>query len=94
MLVAGMRIPEQMRAAVLQMPGEFDKGTADRLLPIAPEFALFLMETPEITHTGPVFRLEGQVSPPAATDRSFWRPRATKSATAIPPTSKKQPVPV
>lgn len=60
MLVAGMRIPEQMRAAVLQVPGELEKGNADRLLPIAPEFALFLMETSEIVHTGPVFRLEGR----------------------------------
>jgi hypothetical protein len=32
---------------------------ADRLLPLATEFALFLPETPEDARTGPVFRLEG-----------------------------------
>jgi hypothetical protein len=30
------------------------------LLPIAPEFALFLLETPEQSRAGPVFRLDGQ----------------------------------
>lgn len=45
---------------MLQIPGELEKGNADRLLPIAPEFALFLLETPEMARTGPVFRLEGR----------------------------------
>ena len=45
---------------MLQVPGELEKGNADRLLPIAPEFALFLLETPEAASTGPVFRLEGR----------------------------------
>jgi integrase len=45
---------------MLQVPGELEKGNADRLLPIAPEFALFLMETPEAARTGPVFRLDGR----------------------------------
>ena len=45
---------------MLQIPGELEKGNADRLLPIAPEFALFLLETPEVARTGPVFRLEGR----------------------------------
>ena len=44
----------------MQVPGELEKGNADRLLPIAPEFALFLMETPEAARTGPVFRLVGR----------------------------------
>ena len=44
----------------MQVPGELEKGNADRLLPIAPEFALFLLETPEAARTGPVFRLEGR----------------------------------
>ena len=38
---------------MLQVPGELEKGNADRLLPIAPEFALFLLETPEAARTGP-----------------------------------------
>jgi len=33
---------------MLQIPGELEKGNADRRLPIAPEFALFLLETPEV----------------------------------------------
>jgi integrase len=45
---------------MLQVPGELEKGHADRLLPIAPEFALFLLETPEEARTGPVFHLEGR----------------------------------
>jgi len=45
---------------MLQVPGELEKGNADRLLPVAPEFALFLLETPEVARTGPVFRLEGR----------------------------------
>jgi integrase len=45
---------------MLQVPGELEKGNADRLLPIAPEFAIFLLETPESDRTGPVFRLEGR----------------------------------
>jgi integrase len=45
---------------MLQVPGELEKGNADRLLPIAPEFAIFLLETPESARTGPVFRLEGR----------------------------------
>jgi len=45
---------------MLRVPGELEKGNADRLLPIAPEFALFLLETPEQSRTGPVFRLDGR----------------------------------
>ena len=46
---------------MLRIPGELEKGHTDRLLPIAPEFALLLQETPEAERTGPVFRLEGRV---------------------------------
>ena len=45
---------------MLHVPGELEKGNADRLLPIAPEFALFLQETPEDQRTGPVFKLSGR----------------------------------
>jgi integrase len=37
--------------------GELEKGNTDRLLPMAPEFAMFLLETPESERTGPVFAL-------------------------------------
>lgn len=45
---------------MLHVPGELEKGNSDRLLPIAPEFALFLAETPEDQRTGPVFKLTGR----------------------------------
>jgi integrase len=42
---------------VLRVLAELEKGHADRLLPIAPEFAMFLVETPEAERSGPVFVL-------------------------------------
>lgn len=45
---------------MLHVPGELEKGNSDRLLPIAPEFALFLAETPEPERSGPVFKLTGR----------------------------------
>ena len=45
---------------MLHVPGELEKGNSDRVLPIAPEFALFLAETPEAERTGPVFKLTGR----------------------------------
>jgi integrase len=41
----------------LLVPADLEKGHADRILPLAPEFALFLLETPPEHRTGPVFRL-------------------------------------
>ena len=40
---------------MLRIPGELEKGNEDRLLPMAPEFAEFLLKTPEADRTGPVF---------------------------------------
>ena len=40
---------------MLRIPAELEKGHKDRLLPIAPEFAEFLLVTPEAERTGPVF---------------------------------------
>jgi integrase len=42
---------------VLRILAELEKGHADRLLPIAPEFAMFLVDTPEPDRCGPVFTL-------------------------------------
>ncbi|MFM8497375.1 MAG: tyrosine-type recombinase/integrase [Planctomycetia bacterium] len=42
---------------VLRVLAELEKGHSDRLLPIAPEFAVFLLETPESDRTGRVFKL-------------------------------------
>jgi integrase len=41
---------------VLRIPAELEKGHQDRLLPIAPEFAEFLLKTPPEKRTGLVFR--------------------------------------
>jgi integrase len=41
---------------MLRIPGELEKGNKDRLLPIAPEFAEFLLQTSEDQRTGRVFR--------------------------------------
>jgi len=41
---------------MLYIPAELEKGHQDRLLPIAPEFAEFLLATPEDERTGRVFR--------------------------------------
>ena len=40
---------------MMHIPAELEKGHQDRLLPIAPEFAEFLLATPEAERTGPVF---------------------------------------
>ncbi len=40
---------------MLRIPGELEKGNKDRLLPIAPEFAEFLLKTPKEQRTGRVF---------------------------------------
>jgi integrase len=41
---------------LLRIPAELEKGHQDRLLPIAPEFAEFLLRTPAEERTGHVFR--------------------------------------
>ncbi len=40
----------------LRIPAELEKGHKDRLLPVAPEFADFLLSTQECERTGPVFQ--------------------------------------
>lgn len=39
----------------LRILGDREKGMEDRLLPLAPEFGKWLLETPEAERTGPVF---------------------------------------
>ncbi len=41
---------------LLRIPAELEKGHQDRLLPIAPEFAEFLLKTPAEERTGRVFK--------------------------------------
>lgn len=45
------------RRPMLRIPADLDKGNKERILPIAPEFAEFLLATPEAERTGPVFQL-------------------------------------
>ena len=44
------------RRPMLRIPAEFEKGHRDRLLPITPDFADFLLQTPEADRRGRVFR--------------------------------------
>jgi integrase len=44
---------------MLRVIAEYEKSHTDRLLPMAPDFAEFLQETPESERHGPVFRLPG-----------------------------------
>src|SRR6185312_928870 len=41
---------------MLRIPAALEKGNTDRLLPMAPEFAEFLQETPQTQRTGYVFK--------------------------------------
>ena len=50
-----LRVDLTGKYAMLHIPAELEKGHQDRLLPIAPEFAEFLMATPEDERHGPVF---------------------------------------
>jgi integrase len=45
---------------MLRIPAELEKGHQDRLLPMAPEFAEFLLVTPEPERIGPVFDLRAR----------------------------------
>jgi len=46
--------------AYVRVPAELEKGNKDRLLPLAPDFADFLVSTPEHERVGRVFKLKAQ----------------------------------
>ncbi len=46
--------------AYVRVPAELEKGNKDRLLPLAPDFADFLVSTPERERVGRVFKLKAQ----------------------------------
>ena len=48
------------RRPMLRIVAELEKGGRDRLLPIAPEFADFLLQTPEAERHGRVFKPQGK----------------------------------
>ena len=50
-----LRVDLSGKFPMLWIPAELEKGNQDRLLPIAPEFAEFLLATPESERTGFVF---------------------------------------
>lgn len=50
-----LRVDLTGRRPMLWIPARLDKGRKDRLLPITPDFAAFLQETPEDQRTGLVF---------------------------------------
>ncbi len=47
--------PEGRRPRLL-IPAELEKGHRDRVLPITPDFAAYLLATPEAERRGPIFR--------------------------------------
>jgi len=51
-----LRIDLTQGRPLLRIPAELEKGHQDRLLPIAPEFAEFLLKTPPDERTGLVFK--------------------------------------
>ena len=65
---------------MLRVPGELEKGHTDRLVPIAPEFALMLVQVPEAQRVGPVFKLDGRVGRLAANEVSKTISRIGKAA--------------
>ena len=51
------------RRPMLRVHGDQEKGNADRLLPITPDFAKFLERTPLAERTGPVFPIPRSKAP-------------------------------
>jgi integrase len=60
------------RNSLLVIPAEMEKGNQDRLLPMAPEFARFLEETPEADRQGPVFKFHNRKSGKLGTVKMQW----------------------
>jgi integrase len=52
----GLRVELDGRRPMLRIPAECEKGHRDRLLPMTPDFAEYLLRTPEADRRGPVFR--------------------------------------
>ena len=55
---SGLMIDMGGRRPVMRIEGDAEKGGTTRILPLAPEFAEFLQQTPEADRTGPVFPLD------------------------------------
>ncbi|MCE9555906.1 MAG: tyrosine-type recombinase/integrase [Planctomycetes bacterium] len=48
------------RRPMLRIPAGLEKGNRDRILPVAPEFAEFLLATPKADRHGPIFKPRSQ----------------------------------
>ena len=57
----------------LRIYAEAEKGHQDRLLPMTPDFAQFLLQTPRAARTGLVFQLAGQYTHAQMTARRIGR---------------------
>ena len=55
----GLSVDLSCKRPMLRIPAEAEKGHRDRIMPLAPEFAQFLLATPEDQRTGRVFKLVG-----------------------------------
>jgi len=65
---------------MMRIPAEMEKGHKDRHLPITPDFAEFLLATPEAERTGRVFKLATRRAVPGA---DVGRDRASHVISAI-----------
>ncbi len=52
-----LRVDLSGKHPILRIPAELEKGNQDRLLPITPDFAEFLLAIPDTRRTGQVFQL-------------------------------------
>jgi integrase len=60
------------RNSLLVIPAALEKGNEDRLLPMAPEFARFLEQTPEADRTGRVFKFYKRKTGKMGTVKMQW----------------------
>ena len=68
----GVTVDLSGKHPVLRIPAECEKGNKDRMLPIAPEFAEFLLKTPESERHGRVFKLIGASGQPVGVNGRKW----------------------
>lgn len=52
----GLRVELGGRRPMLAIPAECEKGNRGRMLPITPDFAEFLLKTPDAERRGSIFR--------------------------------------
>jgi integrase len=65
-----IRVETSGKYPALRIQSEAEKAHRDRLLPIAPEFAEFLLSVPEADRRGLVFGINGRPGAPLSTKRA------------------------